>query len=278
MDCDTFSSYFQRYGHCPPDPSTPWWQYALMVVGGLVVLAIILSAFRIVQQYQRGVVTRFGRVVGEREPGLRLVVPLIDRMVHVDMQVFTLVLESQRVITKDSVSLGIRVVVYYRVVDVIRNYTELDDDDVAIEQLGQAIMRRLVGQRDLRDLLVHGEAVTTAIQAELEDSATEWGLRITRLEIKDIDLPKAMQRAMAAEAEAARVAAAKVTEAHGELDSADLLAQAAERLSPGALRLRELQVTQAIGADNATVVVVPSGDYAKLTGSAAAGAIAAVRG
>ncbi|HEY2003885.1 MAG TPA: SPFH domain-containing protein [Candidatus Saccharimonadia bacterium] len=278
MNCDTFSDYFQRYGHCPPDPSTPWWHYALMVVGGLVVLGIILSAFRIVQQYQRGVVTRFGRVVGEREPGLRLVVPLIDRMVHVDMQIFTLPLQPQQVITKDSVSLSIRAVVYYRVFDATQNYTQLDDDEVAIEQLGQSIMRRLVGQRDLAELLEHGEAVTTAIHNELKRPAVQWGLEITYLEIKDIDLPQAMQRAMAAQAEATRMADAKVTEAGGEQRSAELLAQAASQLTPAALRLRELLAMQAIGADNATVIVVPSGNSAELAGSAAAGAIAAERG
>jgi regulator of protease activity HflC (stomatin/prohibitin superfamily) len=254
---------------------TPWWHYAIIVIGALLILAFILSAFRIVQQYEKGVVFRFGRVVGERDPGLRMVVPLIDRLYHADLQVVTLGLEPQQVITKDSVSLGIQVVVYYRVVDATMSIVEIEDAPSAIQQLGQAIMRRVMGQRTLEELLEHGEQVTTSIRNELEEAATDWGLRITRIELKDIDLPDGMRRAMAAKAEASREADAKVIGAEGEKSSAAILKEAADQLSPTALRLRELQVMREIGSENSTVIVVPSGGFGEVAGSAAAGAIAA---
>jgi regulator of protease activity HflC (stomatin/prohibitin superfamily) len=273
--------YFEEHGVCPSSvstvamhPGTPWWHIAILVVVALLILGLILSAFRIVQEYERGVVFRFGHVVGEREPGLRMLIPFIDKMYPVDLQVVTLSLEPQQVITKDSVSLEIQVVVYYRVVNAIKSVVEIEDPADAIKQLGQAIMRKVVGQKELHELLEHGAEVAKSIESELETAAEEWGLKITQIELKDIDLPEGMRRAMASKAEAAREAEAKVAGAQGEKDSAAILREAADLLSPEAMRLRELQVMREIGSENSTVVVVPSGGFGELAGSAAAGALA----
>jgi len=250
---------------------TPWWHWALIALGAIMLLGMVLSAATIIEQYERGVVFRFGRVIRTLEPGLRFVIPLIDRVEPVDLQVVTLALEPQQVITKDSVSLGIKTVVYYKVEDPVKSVVEIEVPEEAITQLGQAIMRRVVGGKDLSQVLEHGKEVSDAIQTDLESGAQEWGLKITRIEIKDIDLPEGMRRAMASKAEASREAEAKVIAAKGEEESAEHLKKAASDLDGTALRLRELQTLREIGTDNATVIVAPNGGFGELAGAAAAG-------
>ena len=166
---------------------------------------------------------------------------------------------------------------YFQVVDPRLNYIRLNDDEVAIGQLGQAIMRKTVGAHELAEILAHGEAISSAIQSELGSAALDWGLQITRIELKDVELPDGMRRAMAAQAEATREAAAKVVAAQGEKDSASLLNEAAALLSPVALELRRLQTWREIGADNAAIVVVSQGASGDIAAQAAAGVLAAER-
>jgi len=245
---------------------------------GLLVLAALVLLFmsiRIVQQYQSGVVYRLGRVTGARHPGLNFIIPFLERMEKVMVAVVALELDPQQVITQDSVSLAISAVVYFRVSDPIRAEVEVDDYEDAINLRAQSVLRQVIGASSLEKVLAHSEEVAASIKSQLESVAESWGLEVQSIELKDVKLPKSMQRAMAAPAEATRVAAAKVVEATGERDSAALLREAADQLSPAALRLRELQVTEAIGADNATVVVVSSASSGEIAGAAAAGAIAA---
>ena len=244
----------------------------------LLLLIVPFASIRIVQQYQRGVLISLGRVIGVKEPGLQLIIPFIQKIFTIDMQIQVLGLGRQQVITRDSVSMVIEAVVYYQVVDPQLNYIKLDDDDLAIAQLGQAIMRKTVGAHALTEILEHGETVSDAIQSELGSAALDWGLQITRIELKDVELPEGMRRAMASQAEAVREAAAKVTAAEGEKNSAELLREAAELLSPVALELRRLQTLALIGTDNAAVVVVSqSASGAEIAAQAAAGTLAAQR-
>jgi regulator of protease activity HflC (stomatin/prohibitin superfamily) len=223
------------------------------------------QVFRIVKQYERGVVYRLGRIVGpERQPGLNFVIPLIDRMVKVSVATEPLELAPQEVITQDNVSLTIAAVIYYRVVDAIKSEVEVDGYEDAIELHAQSVLRQVIGGSDLAEVLAHSQTVAGKISSELIKLAAEWGLKVLKVELCDVTLPKGMKRAMAAQAEAAREAAAKVTAAEGELNAAAHLRAAADQLSPTALRLRELQTIRDIGAEQNTVIVVDSrnGDVA----------------
>lgn len=242
----------------------------------LVVLGLIAMSMHIIEQYERGVVYRLGKVRAERLPGLRFTIPIIDRISKVMVAVVALQLEPQKVITQDSVSLSIRAVIYYKVIDAVKSEVEVDDSEEAIELRGQSVLRQVIGSRQLQEVLAHTAQVAASIKAELETSAAPWGLEVQHVELLDVALPKSLQRAMAAQAEATREAAAKVIAAKGEKDAAGQLAEAAALLNPTALRLRELQTMREIGTDNNTVIVLdsnsgPSGAFA---GMAAAGQIA----
>jgi hypothetical protein len=193
------------------------------------------QVFRIVKQYERGVVYRLGRIVGpERQPGLNFVIPLIDRMVKVSVATEPLELAPQEVITQDNVSLTIAAVIYYRVVDAIKSEVEVDGYEDAIELHAQSVLRQVIGGSDLAEVLAHSQTVAGKISSELIKLAAEWGLKVLKVELCDVTLPKGMKRAMAAQAEAAREAAAKVTAAEGELNAAAHLRAAADQLSPTA--------------------------------------------
>jgi regulator of protease activity HflC (stomatin/prohibitin superfamily) len=281
--CDHNSDYYYDYGHCPPGShlvgnGTPWWEWVLLVLGALIALYVIyqllVHTFARIYTYERGVVFRFGKLLEkEKQPGLRMMLPFIDEIVKVDMQETVLRLDPQKVMTKDSVSLTILAVAYYRVTEASKAETEVYNYVAAIQQLAQSIMRRLVGQKDLREILEHNDTLVQAIENELETATSDWGIKIKKLEMMDLTLPEGMERAMSAVAEAQRDAEAKVIAADGELQAAAKLEQAGSQLGPHAMRLRALQTMTTIGADNATVIVVPSNG--QITGEAAAGALAA---
>jgi regulator of protease activity HflC (stomatin/prohibitin superfamily) len=259
--------------------TTPWWHYVLAILiaaGYLVVMWVVVkSFFTTIEQYERGVVFRFGKVIGgPREPGIMFKVPAIDRVVKVNMQVTPLALEAQQVITKDSVSLSILAVVFYRVTDAIMSEVEVAGYEEAIEEFGQSVMRKLIGRHYLEQILHSDDEIVEQIQKDLEHVASKWGIEITRIELKDIDLPKSMRRAMAASTEAQREAEAKVVGAKGELDSAAMLRDAANMLTPVALELRRLQVTREIADERSTIIVVPSGSTGMVAAESAAGSIA----
>lgn len=247
----------------------------VVVVVVVVAGALLASSLRVVRAYERAVVTRFGKPVGERGPGLVLVAPLIDRIQRVTMQTVALELEPQDVITKDHVSLTIRAVVYHRVTDATTSYVAVEDYQDAIDLYAQSTMRRVIGAHPLADILSHSDAVSAAIADALEAMAAQWGITVSDIQLNDISLPVTMQRAMASAAEAQREAAAKVAAAQGERDSAELLEEAASLMSPTALRLRELQTIREVGTERSTIIVMDS-SKGDLAGQAAAGTTAAL--
>lgn len=249
----------------------------LIVVAAVVVVVAVLLAFslRVIHAYERGVVTRFGRPVGERGPGLVLVAPFIDRVERVNMQTVALEMDPQDVITKDHVSLTIRAVVYHRVSHATTSYVAVEDYQDAIDLYAQSTLRRVIGAHPLVDILSHSDAVSSAIAAALETMAAQWGITVTDIQLNDISLPQSMQRAMASAAEAQREAAAKVASAQGERDSAELLEQAASLMSPTALRLRELQTIREVGTERSTIIVMDT-SRGEVAGQSAAGTAAAL--
>lgn len=245
-----------------PEQTTTWledfFQFLPKLLVALLLLLLVVQSIRIVNQYERGVVYRLGRVTGAREPGLRLIIPFIDRMDKVGIAVIALELKAQQVITADNVSLSIRAVVYYKVSDPVVAETEVDDYQDAIQLRGQSVLRQVIGASSLENVLAHSATVADSIKSQIEAAATSWGLVVQDVELRDVELPEGMRRAMAAQAEASREAEAKVIAAQGELSSAAVLAQAAALLSPVALRLRELQTIKEIGSENNTVIVMDS--------------------
>ncbi len=253
-------------------------KFVLIVLAAIVALTVLIKlvrSIRIINQFERGVVYRLGRVLAEpKQPGLRFLIPFLDRMVRVVVAIETEELEEQEVITSDSVSLTVQPVVYYRVTDAVKAEVEVDDYEEAVVQKALLVLRRVIGGSTLEEVLSHGDEVNRKIQQQLEEAAADWGVTIQSIELKDVQLPEGMKRAMAAQAEATREAAAKIVAAQGELDAADRLRQAADLLSPEAMRLRTLQTLKEIGADHNTVIVMDTANGA-IAAQAAAGALAA---
>ncbi len=233
------------------------------VVIGCVIVVILLvaaTAIRIVSEYQRGVVLRFGKLAGTRKPGLRLIIPVADRMIRVSMRVVTMPIQSQGIITRDNVSVDISAVAYYRVVDPVKAVVEIEDVHAAINQIAQTTLRKVVGQHSLDDALAHTDSINDDILRILEMTAQEWGVEVRLVELKDIQLPGGMQRAMAREAEAEREKRAKIIAAEGEAVAAHQLSTAAKTMAenPIALQLRSLQTLMEIGVEKNTTVVFPA--------------------
>ncbi len=231
------------------------WYAVLAIVAVLVVLGL-----RIVQQYERGVIFRLGRVIGVREPGLRLIIPLIDVMKKVNMRIVTMPVAAQKVITKDNVSIDVSAVAYYQIVDPVKSLVAIDNVMVATNQIAQTTLRNVVGQHELDEILASRTKLNETIE-KLLDSVTEpWGVKVNRVELKDIELPESMQRAMAKQAEAERERRAKIVAAEGEFMSAEKLGQAADIIAahPVALQLRNLQVLSEIATEKNSTIVFPS--------------------
>ena len=225
-----------------------------------IILVIILSALRVVQQYEKGVVFRLGRVIGEKEPGLRLVWPVIDRMVKVPLRIVTMPVQSQKIITKDNVSIDVAAVAYYHVVDATKSIIAIQDVYSAVNQIAQTTVRNIVGQFMLDEVLSDTVKINQKIK-EIIDTHTEvWGVIVSTVEIKDIQLPDTMQRAMAKQAEAEREKRAKIIAAEGEFMSADKLGSAADIIAkhPIALQLRNLQVLSEIAVEKNSTIIFPS--------------------
>lgn len=226
---------------------------------GLVVL-LILFGLRIVQQYERGVVFRLGRVVSVKGPGLRVIIPIVDVMKKVNTRIITLAVPGQQVITKDNVSISVAAVSYYRVVDATKSLVEIDNVMAAISQIAQTTVRNIVGQHPLDEVLSSTDQINTQVRTILESTAEQWGVEISRVELKDIQLPESMQRAMARQAEAEREKRAKIIAASGEYESAEKLGQAADIINahPIALQLRNLQVMTEIAAEKNSTIIFPA--------------------
>ena len=226
-----------------------------------ILVVMVLFGLRVVQQYERGVVFRFGKIVGAiKEPGLRVIIPLVDVMRKVNMRIITMPIPSQKVITKDNVSIDVAAVAYYHVVEPTKSLVEIDNVMQAINQISQTTVRNIVGQHPLDEVLSSTNQINKEVMAMLEGTVEQWGVELTRVELKDIQLPDTMQRAMAKQAEAEREKRAKIIAASGEFESAEKLGQAADIISahPIALQLRNLQVMTEIAAEKNSTIIFPA--------------------
>ncbi len=234
---------------------------ALVIVLLVVLLIIIANGVRVINQYERGVVFRLGRVrSGVKQPGLRLLIPIVDQMRKVSLQIVTLPIESQKIITKDNVSIDVSAVAYYQITDPTKAVVEIQNVVSAIYQIAQTTVRNIVGQSSLDDVLSETTIINQKIKDVLEASTEKWGVLVSTVEVKDIQLPDTMQRAMAKQAEAEREKRAKVIAAEGEQLSAAKLGEAADIIAahPIALQLRNLQVLSDIAVEKNSTIVFPA--------------------
>ena len=230
-----------------------------LAAGSLVIVLVALS-IRVVTQYQKGVVFRLGRVHLVAEPGLTLIVPIIDQMRKVSLRIVTMPIQSQGIITNDNVSIDVAGVAYFRVTDAVKSVVAIEDVGTAINQIAQTTLRNVVGQHTLDEILAETDRINLDIRQILDVTTLEWGVEVTLVELKDIQLPETMKRAMAKQAEAEREKRAKIINAEGEFLAAGALGRASDIMAahPLALQLRNLQSLVEIGVDKNTTVVFPS--------------------
>ncbi|MGI8577881.1 MAG: slipin family protein [Nocardioidaceae bacterium] len=231
----------------------------LVIVAVLLLLGGVLSV-RIVKQYEQGVLFRLGRVVGEREPGLRGIVPFVDVLHRVSLRIITMPIQSQGIITRDNVSVDVSAVAYFRVVDAVKSVVAIENVRAAIDQIAQTTLRKVVGQHTLDETLSETDRINIDIREILDVTTVDWGVEVTLVELKDIQLPDSMKRAMARQAEAEREKRAKIINAEGESLAAAALGDASDTMMahPLALQLRNLQSLVEIGVDKNTTVVFPA--------------------
>jgi regulator of protease activity HflC (stomatin/prohibitin superfamily) len=231
---------------------------AIVVVVGLL-LAAVAASVRVLREYERAVVFRLGRLIGQKGPGLVLLIPGIDRMVRVSLRTVTLNIPPQNVITCDNVPAHVDAVAYFRVVDPNRSVVEIEDGVRATSQIAQTTLRSVLGKADLDVLLAQRERLNEDLQKIIDEQTEPWGIKVTTVEIKDVGIPSTMQRAMARQAEAERERRAKVIHAEGERQAAATLSEAAGVLSsqPAAIQLRYMQTLSEIGAEQNTTIVFP---------------------
>jgi regulator of protease activity HflC (stomatin/prohibitin superfamily) len=232
---------------------------ALYIAVVVLVVLFLSSAIKILNEYERGVVFRLGRVMGSKGPGLILLIPVIDKMVKVDLRVVALDVPPQDVITRDNVSVKVSAVLYFRVIDPNRAIVSVENYLYATSQLAQTTLRSVCGQAELDDLLSEREKINMHIQEILDKDTDPWGIKVAKVEIKHIDLPQEMQRAMAKQAEAERERRAKVIAAEGEFQAAEKLSDAARIIAtqPIALQLRFLQTLREVAAENNSTTIFP---------------------
>jgi regulator of protease activity HflC (stomatin/prohibitin superfamily) len=226
----------------------------------LVLLILILtSAIRVVYEYERGVIFRLGRFSGVKGPGLRLIIPIVDKLMKISLRTVAMDVAPQDVITKDNVSVKVNAVIYFRVVSPEKSIIEVENYLYATSQLAQTSLRSVLGQSELDELLAHRESINQHLQEILDRQTDPWGVKVSNVEIKHVDLPVEMQRAMARQAEAERERRSKVIHAEGEFQAAQKLTDAAGiiALQPGALQLRYLQTLTEIAAENSSTVIFP---------------------
>lgn len=225
----------------------------------IIVLVILASMIRILREYERAVVFRLGRLVGVKGPGLILLIPFIDKMIKVSLRTVVLDVPPQDVITKDNVSVKVNAVVYFRVIDAARAIVEVENYAYATSQIAQTTLRSVLGEVELDELLAQREQLNHKLQRIIDEQTDPWGVKVSAVEIKHVDLPQEMQRAMAKQAEAERERRAKIISAEGEYQAAEKLKEAAEVLStnPITIQLRYLQTLREISVENASTIVFP---------------------
>lgn len=239
-----------------------------MIYFWIVLIVLILLSLRIVQQYEKGVIFRLGRVVGEKQPGLRMIIPIVDRMMKVTLQIVTMPVPSQKIITKDNVSIDVAAVAYYHIVDATKSVVAIQNVYSAVNQISQTTVRNIVGQFMLDEVLSDTLKINQKVKDIIDTHTEPWGVQVTTVEIKDIQLPDTMQRAMAKQAEAEREKRAKIIAAEGEFMSADKLGQAADVIAahPIALQLRNLQVLSEIAVEKNSTIIFPNQLFSETRG------------
>ena len=232
----------------------------ILIGVAIAVVLVLLFSVRIVQQYERGVHFRLGRIIGVREPGLRFIVPVIDQLRRISLRIVTMPIESQGIITRDTVSVGVAAVAYFRVIDPVKSVVAIENVRAAIDQIAQTTLRKVIGQHTLEETLTETDQINDGIRNILDVTTVEWGVEVTVVELRDIQLPEGMKRAMAKQAEAEREKRAKIIAAEGESLAAAALGEASDVMEahPLALQLRNLQTLVELGVDKNTTVVFPA--------------------
>jgi regulator of protease activity HflC (stomatin/prohibitin superfamily) len=225
----------------------------------ILIFIFLSSAIKIVKEYERGVIFRLGRLLGAKGPGLFLIIPVIDKMFRVDLRTAVIDVPVQEVITKDNVPVRVNAVVYFRVMDPEKSIVQVQNFISATQQISQTTLRSVIGQAHLDQLLAEREELNAKLQEIIDEATDPWGIKVSTVEIKDVELPKSMQRAMAAQAEAERDRRAKIINAEGEFQAAQKLAEAAKVMAaePMAMQLRTLRTISEVSAENASTVVLP---------------------
>jgi len=230
-------------------------------LGVIVVLLVLLltSAVKVVQEYERGVIFRLGRLVGAKGPGLFFIIPVVDRMVKIDLRVVTLDIPSQEAITRDNVTVKVNAVAYFRVVNPQDAVTKVEDYRRATWQIAQTTLRSVLGQSELDELLSHRDEINQKLQRIIDEQTEPWGIKVSVVEVKDVELPQSMQRAMARQAEAERERRAKVIHAEGEFEASKQLSNAAGVIAehPEGIQLRYLQTLTEIAVEKNSTIVFP---------------------
>lgn len=226
---------------------------------GIGIVVFLLAGIRIINEYERGVVFRLGRIIGAKTAGLTYIIPIVDKMSKVDMRTIALDIPPQDVITHDNVTIKVNAVVYFKVVDPNRAVVEVENYLLATSKLSQTTLRSVLGQVDLDTLLASRETINQRLQSILAHQTEAWGVSVSLVEVKQVDLPVEMQRAMARQAEAERERRAKVIAAEGELQASEKLSQAAKvmEVNPSSLQLRYLQTLREMSSERASTIIVP---------------------
>jgi regulator of protease activity HflC (stomatin/prohibitin superfamily) len=232
---------------------------SVLLIPLIFVIILVSAAVKVVQEYERGVIFRLGRLVGAKGPGLFFIIPIVDRMVKVDLRVVALDIPSQDCITNDNVTVKVNAVAYYRVVDPERAVVAVEDFRRATWQIAQTSLRNVIGQSELDELLGHREKINDQLQTIIDEQTEPWGVKVSVVEVKDVELPQSMQRAMARQAEAEREKRAKIIHAEGEFQASQQLANAARVISgePAAIQLRYLQTLTEIAAEKNSTIIFP---------------------
>jgi len=232
--------------------------------GGFVCIIIVSAIFlfssvRVLNEYERGVIFRLGRIIGAKGPGLILLIPIVDRMTRVDLRLVTLDIPPQDVISRDNVTIKVNAVVYFKVVDPNRAVVEVENYLLATSKLAQTTLRSVLGQVELDELLASRDSINHRLQTILDTQTEPWGVKVANVEVKQIDLPTEMQRAMARQAESERERRAKIIAAEGELQASEKLSEAAAKMekSPMSLQLRYLQTLREMSSEHTSTVIVP---------------------
>lgn len=233
--------------------------YTLLITGIVFLMVILASAIRILREYERGVVFRLGRLIGVKGPGLIFLIPVIDRMVRVSLRTVVMDVPTQDVITKDNVSIKVNAVVYFRVIQPDKAIVEVEDFLSATSQLSQTTLRSILGQSELDELLSQREKINIELAKIIDNQTEPWGVKVSTVEVKHIDLPQEMQRAMAKQAEAERVRRAKIIHAEGEFQASQRLSEAADIMSRNntAIQLRFLQTLTEVAVDKNSTIIFP---------------------